>query len=414
MYKKGNNHIRLSNNPFSSFFEEYYNKHKFFHLEKSIKIPSKIANQQSHSQSSPTSSQENPTIPTTTQNPQTSTRISFQDNLYNFEERHARLSEPLEPVQRQAPLSEPKYNLYPTLPQEFSRIRNISQNQNTVEINRQIIHPRRNRNFQTARVHFDIPQPPSPITPDNSTLPETPTLLSQCSTSSIPLDYLGSTPTSEQIRDNPFNPPPPPPNQTSRLPYWTTNSFTQGEPNLINNPIDISTDTTTSSSLPETLSLPSTPSISQISPTPFPLNFPNNLDARYREQSSTNIPLRLDWNKFTAPPPLFGQHPESNRLHNWALHRLQYRQDIHEDIRDHNIQILQQNSLQIKFEITVKLNNIVQHPYPLNPPNITAQSLPPPFITTEVIYKYDRYTKKTIGYITFNNPYSGLSYTCIF
>ena len=48
----------------------------------------------------------------------------------------------------------------------------------------------------------------------------------------------------------------------------------------------------------------------------------------------------------------------------------------------------------MKFEITIKLNNIVQHPYPINPPNITAQLLPPPFITTEVIYKYDRYTKK--------------------
>ena len=331
------------------FLEEYYNKHKFFtKKKKSIKKSSKIANQQSHSQSSPTTSQENPTPPTTTQNPQTSTRISFQDNPYTFEERHARLSEPLEPVQRQAPLSEPTYNLYPTLPQELSRIRNISQNQNTVEINRQIIHPRRNRNFQTPRVHFDIPQSPSPSTPENpiSILPETPTLLSQRSTSSLPSDYLGSTPTSEQIRENPFNPP----NQTSRLPYWTTQSFTQGEPNLINDPIDISTDTTASSSLPETLSLPSTPSISQISPTPFPLNFPNKLDARYREQSSTNIPLRLDWNTFTAPPPLFGQHPESNRLHNWALNRLQYRQDIHEDIRDHNIQILQQNSLQLKFK----------------------------------------------------------------
>ena len=75
----------------------------------------------------------------------------------------------MEPVQRQAPLSEPTYNLYPTLPQELSlsRIRNINQNQNTVEINRQIIHPRRNRNFQTPRVHFDIPQSPSPITPEN-------------------------------------------------------------------------------------------------------------------------------------------------------------------------------------------------------------------------------------------------------
>ena len=81
----------------------------------------------------------------------------------------ARLSEPLEPVQRQASLSEPTYNLYPTLPQELSRIRNLSQNQNTTEINRQIIHPRRNRNFQTPRVHFDIPQSPSQTTPENTT-----------------------------------------------------------------------------------------------------------------------------------------------------------------------------------------------------------------------------------------------------
>ena len=145
------------------------------------------------------SSQENPAIPTTTQNPQTSTRISFQDNPYTFEERHARLSEPLEPVQRQAPLSEPTYNMYPTLPQELSRIRNISQNQNTVDINRQIIHPRRNRSFQTLRVHFDIPQSPTPSTTkiSSSTLPETPKLLSQHSTSNISSDYLGSTPTSE-------------------------------------------------------------------------------------------------------------------------------------------------------------------------------------------------------------------------
>ena len=90
-------------------------------------------------------------------------------------------------------MCEPTYNLYLTLPQELSRIRHISQNQNTIEINRQIIHPRRNRNFQTPRVHFDIPQSPSPITPEKpkSTLPETPTLLSQRSTSSIPSDYLG-------------------------------------------------------------------------------------------------------------------------------------------------------------------------------------------------------------------------------
>ena len=66
------------------------------------------------------------------------------------------------------------------------------------------------------------------------------------------------------------------------------------------------------STLPETLYLPSTPSLSQISPSTFPLNFPTSLDSRYQEQSSQNIPLRLDWNTFVAPPPFFGQHQESN------------------------------------------------------------------------------------------------------
>ena len=300
--------------------------------------------------------------------------------------------------------------MYPTFQQDLNRIRHISQNQNTVEVNRQIIHPRRNRIFQTPRVTFSIPQSPTPSSSEISSItkPDTPTLTSQQSTPNIPSDYLGSTPTSAQIRENPFNPP----NTAERLPYWTTQSYPQGEPNLVNDPIDTSSDTTLSS-LPETLSLPSTPSISQISPSFFSLNFPNNLDTQYREQS-TNIPLRLDWNTFVAPPPLFGHQNESHRLHSWALNRLQYRQDIHEDIREHNVQILQQNSLQFKFEIPVKLINIVQNPYPLSPPNIAAQSLPPLFITTEVIYKYDRYTKNTIGYITFYNPYSGLSYACIF
>ena len=192
--------------------------------------------------------------------------------------------------------------------QHLNRVRHISQNQKTLEINRQIIHPRRNRNFQTPRVHFNIPQSPTPTTSElsSSTLPETPTLLSQRSISSFPSDYLGSTPISEQIRENPFNPP----DTTKRPLYWSTHSYTQGEPNLVNEPIDISFDTSSLhhlslSSLPETLSLPSTPSLSQISPTPFPLNFSTNLEARYQEQSSTNTPLLLDWNTFLAPPPLF-------------------------------------------------------------------------------------------------------------
>ena len=146
-----------------------------------------------------------------------------------------------------------QHNLYLTLEQDLNRIRHISQNQNTVGVNRHIIHPRRNRNFQTPRVTFSIPQSPTPSSSETSsiTIPDTPTLTSQQSTPNIPSDYLVSTPTSAQIRENPFNPP----NTTERLPYWATQSYPQGEPNLVNDPIDTSSDTTLSS-LPETLSLP--------------------------------------------------------------------------------------------------------------------------------------------------------------
>ena len=187
-------------------------------------------------------------------------------------------------------------------------------------------------------------------------------MASQQSTSNIPSNYLGSTPTSEQIRENAFTNA----TTTERPPYWATNKYPHGESNLVNNPIDVSFYTTLST-LPETLSLPSTPSLSQISPSTFPLNFPTNLDSRYQEQSSHNIPLRLHWNRFVAPPPLFSQHQESNRLHNWALNRLQNRHDINKDIQEHNIQILQQSSLTLKFELIVRLNNIVRHPFPLDP-----------------------------------------------
>ena len=108
-------------------------------------------------------------------------------------------------------------------------------------------------------------------------------------------------------------------------------SFSQSEPNLVSGPIDISPDT--SLSLPETLSLPSKPSVAGQIPTNFPTIFSSQSTDRYRELQSTNTPLRLDWNSFVAHPPICGQHLDSNRLHNWALNRLQYRHDIHKDIK---------------------------------------------------------------------------------
>ena len=117
-----------------------------------------------------------------------------------------------------------------------------------------------------------------------------------------------------------------------------TQTFTQGEPSLVNDPIDLSSEI--SLSLPEVLSLPSTPSTtSQTSTSTFQLIFPTNLNDRYREFLDTNMPQRLVRNIFISPP-LFGQHLDISRLHNWALNRLQNRHDVHKDIQEHNIQIL--------------------------------------------------------------------------
>ena len=177
------------------------------------------------------------------------------------------MSEPLEPVIFQASLSkpqyEPVYSIHPPLKEDPNRARHQSQNQNTLEINRQNIHPGRNRNLQTPRAQFNILQSPitNPIDLSSKTIQSTPRTPKQPNTSTIPIVFVGATPTSEQIRKNPFNPPA----TIEHLPFWMTQAFTQGEANLVNDPIDVSSDTS--------LSLPSTPSLTQISQTPFPPNF---------------------------------------------------------------------------------------------------------------------------------------------
>ena len=147
------------------------------------------------------------------------------------------------------------------------------QNQNTLEISRQNIHQR--RNLQNP-VLFNIPHSPTtnPVDFSSSIIQSTPQTPTQQNASNSPSNYLGSTPTSEQIRENPFYPPA----TTELLPFWMTQVFTRGEQNLVSDPIDISSDT--SLSLNENLSLPSTPTLTQISQTPFPPNFHTNLDAR--------------------------------------------------------------------------------------------------------------------------------------
>ena len=105
-----------------------------------------------------------------------------------------------------------------------------------------------------------------------------------------------------------------------------TKAFSNGESNLVNELIDISSDTFIL--LLETLSLPSTPAITGQTPsTIFPTKFSNHLVDGYCELQGTSTPLRLDWNTFVIPLPLFSQHHDINRLNNWALIRLQCRID---------------------------------------------------------------------------------------
>ena len=143
-------------------------------------------------------------------------------------------------------------------------------------------------------MHFKIPSSPTPKPPDifsstfQSTTPPPLQPSSQQNTPKILSDYLGSTPTSKQIPENPYNPP----TSSQHLPHWMTQAFTQGEPVLVNETIKILSETFLS--LHETLSLPSTPSIIRISTTSFPPKFATNLKDRYKKHLTNNTPLRLD------------------------------------------------------------------------------------------------------------------------
>ena len=83
-----------------------------------------------------------------------------------------------------------------------------------------------------------------------------------------------------------------------------TQTFSQDEPTFVSDPIHISSDTVLS--LPETLPLPSTPSVTgQISSINFPPNCSTHLNDRYSQLQGTSTPLRLDWNSFVELPTPF-------------------------------------------------------------------------------------------------------------
>ena len=56
--------------------------------------------------------------------------------------------------------------------------------------------------------------------------------------------------------------------------------------------------------------------------------------------------------------------------------------------------------------MSIRLNNLTNHLLAPSQPDITVESSHLRFICTELIYTY---TKKTIGYTSFYNPFSTLS-----
>ena len=82
--------------------------------------------------------------------------------------------------------------------------------------------------------------------------------------------------------------------------------------------------------------------------------------------------------------------------------------------RNTALEVLATPSLELKLNTTIKYDTIFNHPFHATTPSIITTTTPAPFICTEFIYKFDGYTKQTLGFATFYNPHTGLSYTCRF
>ena len=126
-------------------------------------------------------------------------------------------------------------NLLPYYPKEYA-LRELTQLCSFTGLkviqNNTRIDPEKNETNENQRTQF---QKQDKSHKDAKTLnSDTPTLTPQQSTPNITSENLGSTPTSAQIPENLFNPP----NSNERLPYWTTQSYPQAEPNLVNDPIN--------------------------------------------------------------------------------------------------------------------------------------------------------------------------------
>ena len=122
----------------------------------------------------------------------------------------------------------------------------------------------------------------------------------------------------------------------------------------------------------------------------------------------------LDHETWSPPPPLYGPTNLGDTLTNWSRNRLTNTLNLTTRQRNTALNVLATPSLKLKLNTTIKYDTIFNQPFHATTPSIVTTKTPAPFICIDFIYKIDRYTKQSLGFATFYNPHTGLSYTCRF
>ena len=122
----------------------------------------------------------------------------------------------------------------------------------------------------------------------------------------------------------------------------------------------------------------------------------------------------LDHKTWNPPPPLYGPTNLGDTLTNWSKNRITNTINLTHRQRNTTLEVLATPPLELKFNATIRYNTIFNHPFHATTTSIITTTTPAPFICIDFIYKFDRYTKQTLGFATSYNPHTGLSYTCRF
>ena len=122
----------------------------------------------------------------------------------------------------------------------------------------------------------------------------------------------------------------------------------------------------------------------------------------------------LDHKTWNPPPPLYGPTNLGDILTNWSRSRPTNTLNLTHRQRNSALEVLATPSLELKLDTTIKYDTIFNHPFHATTPSIVTTTTQAPFICIDFVYKFDRYTKQTLGFATFYNPHTGLSYTCRF